>query len=74
MDVFRKLAKKTGLDTDKGVWQVARAHNLRKFFKSALLNNGADIFFTDYLMGHKIDEVHEAYFKADPKKLKSMLN
>lgn len=70
MDMFRELAKKTGLDTDKGVWQVARAHNLRKFFNSALLNNGADIFFTDYLMGHKIDQVHEAYFKADPKKLR----
>jgi len=70
MDMFRKLAKKTGLDTGKGVWQIARAHNLRKFFNSALLNNGADIFFTDYLMGHKIDQVHEAYFKADPKKLK----
>jgi len=70
MDMFRELAKKTGLDTDKWVWQMVRAHNLRKFFNSALLNNGADIFFTDYLMGHKIDQVHEAYFKADPKKLK----
>ncbi|MCJ7615580.1 MAG: site-specific integrase, partial [Desulfobacterales bacterium] len=70
MDTFRELAKKAGLDTEKGIWQRVRAHNLRKFFNSALLNNGADIFFTDYLMGHKIDQVHEAYFKADPKKLK----
>lgn len=70
MDMYRELAKKTGMDTDKGQWQIVRAHNLRKFFNSALLNNGADIFFTDYLMGHKIDPVHEAYFKADPKKLK----
>ncbi len=70
MDMFRELAKKAGLDTDKGQWQVVRAHNLRKFFNSALLNNGADIFFTDFLMGHKIDQVHEAYFKADSKKLR----
>ncbi len=70
MDMFRELAKKTGLDTEKGQWQVVRAHNLRKFFNSALLNNGADIFFTDYLMGHKIDQVHAAYFKADPLKLR----
>lgn len=70
MDMFRELAKKTGLDTEKGIWQVMRAHNLRKFFNSQLLNNGADIFFTDFLMGHKIDQVHEAYFRADPKKLK----
>ncbi|MBE0428186.1 MAG: tyrosine-type recombinase/integrase [Nitrospirae bacterium] len=70
MDMFRELAKKAGLDTEKGQWQIVRAHNLRKFFNSQLLNNGADIFFTDFLMGHKIDSVHEAYFRADPKKLK----
>ncbi len=70
MDTFRELAKKAGLDTEKGQWQVVRAHNMRKFFNSTLLNNGADIFFTDFLMGHKIDQVHEAYFKADAKKLK----
>jgi integrase len=70
MDTLRELAKKSGLDTAKGQWQLVRAHNLRKFFNSQLLNNGADIFFTDFLMGHKIDSVHEAYFRADPKKLK----
>ncbi len=70
MDLFRELAKKTGLDTAFGVWQIARAHNLRKFFNSALLNNGADIFFTDYIMGHQIDAMHEAYYKADPVKLR----
>jgi len=70
MDLFRELAKKTGLDTEKGQWQIVRAHNLRKFFNSELLNNGADMFLVDFMMGHKIDSVHEAYFKADPKKLK----
>ncbi len=68
--MFQNLAKLTGIDNEIGSWGIVRAHNLRKFFNSQLLNNGADIFFTDYLMGHKIDQVHEAYFKADPKKLK----
>lgn len=70
MMMLRELARVAGIDVEKGTWHVARAHNLRKYFNSTLLNNGADIFFTDYLMGHKIDAVHEAYFKADPKKLK----
>ncbi len=70
MDTFRELARKTGLDTEKGVWQVMRTHNLRKFFYNALLNNGAEIFFAKFLMGQTIDSVHAAYYKADPKKLK----
>lgn len=70
MDIFRELAKRSGLDTERGQWQVFRAHNLRKYFNNTLLNNGADIFFADFLMGHKVDQTHEAYFRASPKKLK----
>ncbi len=70
MDMFRETAKKAGLDTNKGQWQICRAHNLRKFFDSALLNNGADSFFVEYLMGHTISESKAAYFKGDPAKLK----
>ena len=70
MAIFRRLARATGQETDKGTWSLVRAHNLRKYFNSTLLNNGADIFFTDYLMGHKIDQMHEAYYRADPKKLR----
>ncbi len=70
MDMFRELAKKTGLDTDSGHWQVVRAHNLRKFFNSALLNNGAEFFFTEFLMGHTVGSTQSAYYKADPIKLR----
>jgi len=42
MDIFRETAKRMGLESDKGQWQYFRAHNLRKFFNSTLLNNGAD--------------------------------
>lgn len=68
--VFREIGIEAGYGNGHGLFGLARAHNLRKFFNSQLLNNGADIFFTDYLMGHKIDSMHETYFKADPKKLK----
>jgi integrase len=70
MEMFRDLARKTGLDTERGKWQFVRSHNLRKFFNSQLLNNGAEFFFVEYLMGHKVGGTQEAYFKADPEKLK----
>lgn len=70
MDAFRELADRAGLSTEKGEWQYIRAHNLRKYFNTTLLNNGADIFFVDYLMGHVVDQTHAAYFKADPEKLR----
>ena len=70
MAIFRRLAHATGRGTDRDTWSLVRAHNLRKYFNSILLNNGADIFFTDYLMGHKIDQMHQAYYRASPKKLR----
>jgi integrase len=70
MDSFRQIAQKAGMETEKGAWSLVRAHNFRKFFNTTLLNNGADIFTTDYLMGHTIAETHAAYFKADPVKFK----
>lgn len=70
MDSFRQIAQKAGMETEKGTWSLVRAHNFRKFFNTTLLNNGADIFTTDYLMGHTIDEMHAAYFKADPAKFR----
>ncbi len=71
MEIFRSIGIAAGFkNKSSGEFNLARAHNLRKFFNSQLINNGADIFFTDYLMGHKIDGTRAAYFKADPEKLK----
>ncbi len=70
MKVFRELARKAGLDTETGKWQIVRSHNLRKFFNSALLNNKAEFFFVEFLMGHTIGSTQAAYFKADPIKLR----
>jgi integrase len=70
MDSMRRIAVKCGKETEKGCWGQIRAHQFRKFFNSALLNGGADIFTVEYLMGHTIDETKAAYFKADPERLK----
>ena len=43
---------------------------MRKFFNSTLLANGADIFTTDFMMGHQINSTQDAYFIADPKALR----
>jgi hypothetical protein len=37
-----------------------------------MLNSGADSFFTDFLMGHTLDETRAAYFRASPDKLKEI--
>jgi integrase len=70
MDSMRRIAIKCGKETAKDCWGQIRAHQFRKFFNSALLNGGADIFTVEYLMGHTIDETKAAYFKADPERLK----
>lgn len=43
---------------------------MRKYFYSAMLNAGSDIFFVDYLAGHTIPESQSAYYRADPEALK----
>ena len=70
VDIFADIGKRAGYEKVGGTFSIVRPHALRKFFSSTLLNNGADIWFVDYLMGHRIDSTHEAYFRADPDKLK----
>ena len=45
-------------------------HALRKFFATELLKSDMDSMTIDFLSGRKISSTHEAYFKADPMKLK----
>jgi len=67
---FARVAEQCGIENEAGTFNRVRPHALRKFFYSTLLNNGADIFFTKFLMGHTVDQTHEAYFRADAQKLK----
>lgn len=72
MAIFRELAKKTGLSTGLGVYQLLRGHNLRKLFYTLLRNEGIDSFVIEFWMGHAIDEEQAAYFEAIPEKLKGI--
>jgi len=70
MNTYRQLSDDANKSAGKGIRNVIRSHNMRKYFNSALLNAGADIFFTDFLMGHTIDKTRSAYFRASPEQLK----
>ena len=72
MAIFRDLAKKTGISTKIGTYQLLRGHNLRKLFYTLLRNDGVDSFTIEYWMGHTIPEEQAAYFEAIPEKLKGL--
>jgi integrase len=70
MKMFQTISLKAQKNTAYGDWNLIRSHNLRKYFYSALLNAGADIFTVDYLAGHVIPDSQAAYFVVNPKSLK----
>lgn len=70
MGMFRDLAKKSGISTNVGIYQLLRGHNLRKLFYTLLRNEGVDSFIVEFWMGHTIPEEQAAYFEAIPDKLK----
>ena len=72
MAIFRELAKKTGISTGLGVYQLLRGHNLRKLFYTLLRNEGIDSFTIEFWMGHAIEEEQSAYFEAIPEKHKEI--
>ena len=70
--IYRRLADKARKGTPANDWGFIRSHNVRKYFNSALLNAGADSFFTNFMMGHTLDETQAAYFRAKPEELKEI--
>jgi integrase len=68
---YRALNKDAGKDAGFNEYNVVRSHNMRRFLNSTLLANSASIFFTDFILGHELDQTREAYFRADPASLKA---
>lgn len=68
--IYERLSESSQKNSEFGVWNKVRSHNIRKYFNSALLNAGADSFFVNYLMGHTLDATQDAYYRASPEKLK----
>ncbi|MDO9044324.1 MAG: tyrosine-type recombinase/integrase [Methanobacteriaceae archaeon] len=67
---FRRIGEKIGLKKKKGKYSYWRAHSLRKYFISTIVNDLGDKILADFLAGHKIDDVTRAYWYFDPEKLK----
>ena len=66
---FWNLNKKCGFgQTDRIIF--FHSHALRKYFATTLFKNKIPQIVVDWLLGHKIDNTSEAYFKADTKALK----
>lgn len=66
---FSRLNDKLGWG-NKGTRRFFHPHALRKYFATELLKHDLDSITIDFLSGRKINQTHEAYFKADPRKLK----
>ena len=66
---FQRLNDKLGWGW-KGTRRFFHPHALRKFFATELLKTDMDSMTIDFLSGRTISSTHQAYFKADPKRLK----
>lgn len=66
---FERLNDKLGWGT-KGTRRFFHPHALRKFFATELLKSDMDSMTIDFLSGRTISKTHQAYFKADPQRLK----
>lgn len=67
---FRRLNDRLMMGYVKDNRRFFHPHALRKFFATTLLKADLDPMTIDFLSGRHINKTHEAYFKADPNKLK----
>ena len=66
---YIEVCKSLGIRKVNGKYAV-RSHSLRKYFATTLESNKMHHLHTRWLLGHKIDDTTDAYFKADPEALK----
>lgn len=67
---FRRIGLEAGFKKKKGAYSFWRAHGLRKYFISTIMNKLGDKVLADFLAGHKISDVDRAYWYMDPEDLK----
>ena len=70
--VFRQLSNRAGIARSKGTWNMFRAHKLRSWFYSQLLNNSCPQDIAEVYMGHvsKLGSSGGTYYSAIIPKLK----
>jgi integrase len=67
---IRRVGEKAGFISEKGAHCYWKPHGCRKYVESTIINYNGDRILADYILGHKIDNVTRAYWKADPEQLK----
>jgi len=67
---FRNMGQKAGFKREANTYSFWRAHALRKYYISTIINATKDKMFADYTAGHKINSVDKAYWKFRPEDLK----
>ena len=68
--IYHQISEDAQKNTEKGIWDIVRSHNLRKWFNSRLMNAGAEVMKVDFMMGHQIEGSKAHYYVADPTELK----
>ena len=66
---FRRVNDRCGLGNLESRCRF-HPHSLRKFFATTLTNADMDFLSVEFMLGHSLDTVKEAYYKADPERLK----
>ena len=70
--VFRQLSNRAGIARKKGTWNLFRAHKLRSWFYSQMLNNSCPQDLAEVFMGHvsRLGSSGGTYYSAIILKLK----
>lgn len=72
IQAYARINKDLGISTEKGVFNILRSHNMRKFFNTQLKNEGMDGDLIEYMMGHKLEGSKSHYFEGNPVKLREI--
>jgi integrase len=70
--IYNRISNNANMGGQKGVYNVIRSHNMRKYFNSNLKNAGCDGDLVEYFMGHTLDGSKSAYYEGDPVKLREI--
>ncbi|OEC84933.1 MULTISPECIES: tyrosine-type recombinase/integrase [Methanobacterium] len=69
--IFMRLNDRVGFGRRAEKRRFFTSHMLRKIFTTSLYKAGVDKLAIDWMLGHKINPVTEAYFKTNEKDLKN---
>lgn len=69
---FRRIGIMAGFKKEKGSYSFWRAHSLRKYFISTIINEISHKDEANFMAGHKISDVDRAYWFVKTKKLKEI--